>query len=101
MAGELVTAGAAFGPFGAVLGGVAEVGIAAAGSQAAPAGPSMNEAFHDFDGSGWNVNFGSGSITSSDERRTGAAAGTQNEEWMMLAMVLVGGIIVLKMIKKW
>lgn len=62
MAGELVAAGAAFGPWGAVIGGVAEVAIAV--SKPTPIAPAFSMADGDFDGSGWNVNYGSGSIDS-------------------------------------
>lgn len=133
MAGELVAAGAAFGPWGAVIGGVAEVAIAV--SKPTPIAPAFSMADGDFDGSGWNVNYGSGSIDSlssaafvdkssgfpsansafdgsgwnvnfgsgditSTAKKTTDSAASANDEWLTLAMVLVGGLVVMKVFKK-
>jgi len=132
MAGELVTAGAAVGgPWGAVIGGVAEVAIAV--SKPTPIKPAFSQSAGDFDGSGWNVNFGSGNIDSSASSKSGPGGASSqgakglfdgsgwnvnfssgditstakkttkgaNEEWITLATVLVVGMVAIKGIKKW
>lgn len=71
-------------------------GVLAGGLKAPAAAPAMSTASGVFDNSGWNVNFGSGSITSQQDKQTGS----NSSEWLILAMVLVGGLVVLKVFKK-
>lgn len=70
-------------------------GVLAGGLKAPPAAPANSMASQGIDNSGWNVNFGSGSISSAAEKRTGS----NSSEWLILAMVLVGGLVVMKVLK--
>lgn len=57
-----------------------------------PAGPVMSSASTAFDGSGWNVNSGSGSISST--------TGFKLTQWEMVGLIALGLMVLLKLSKK-
>lgn len=57
-----------------------------------PAGPVMSSASTAFDGSGWNVNSGSGSVSST--------TGFKLTQWEIAGLVALGLMILLKTSKK-
>lgn len=73
--------------------------------EGAPGGPSnaFNTAqlSNPFDSSGWNVNFGSGTITS-DRQQTTEAASLQGEmaRWIPVAAGVLGVVLLWRMVKR-
>lgn len=71
-------------------------------AQAAPAGPSSaaatNAANSGFDSSGWNVNFGSGTASSSSTKQDAATSALSSYlPWIVLG---VGGVLLWRTMRK-
>lgn len=73
-----------------------QAGAALLGGMMSPAGPSAATGSSVFDGSGWNVNFGAGTIESSREQGGGAAL----SGYLPYAALAVGLLIAWRITRK-
>lgn len=73
------------------------------GLQTVPAGPSSavnaGQFSYPFDNSGWNVNFGSGTITS-DRTQEAASPSGEVMKWIPIAAAAVGVVLLWKLVKR-
>lgn len=78
------------------------MGMQALSGMAAPAGPSSASSTSSFDSSGWNVNFGSGGITSQRTQTEPSAAGVGVAASPYLPYLLAGAalLVVWRMTRK-
>lgn len=77
-------------------------GMSALGSMATPGGPSSASSSSSFDSSGWNVNFGSGGITSQRTQADPASVAATARADAYLPYVLAGAalLVVWRMTRK-
>lgn len=73
--------------------------LGAAAGSTATSGSTGNKFESSFGNNGWNVNFGSGSISSSADARQAAGTLDGLSQWVGIASGLVGLLVVLKIIK--
>lgn len=86
MAGEMMAAGSAFGPWGAVAGGLLDV----AASPGSPAAPAVAQSDNVFDSSGWTVSTGSS--------KAGTAAALN--PWLIGGGILAAALVLIVWMKK-